>query len=435
MRGTVAIVGRPNVGKSTLFNRFISKKKAIVDAQDGVTRDRSYGTARWQDTSFLLIDTGGIMISPKDSIETAIRSQAELAILEADVILFMVDILTGITEFDLEISRLLKRAKKSVILVSNKTDNEMRELSSAEFYRLGFGEPSSISALNGMGTGDLMERIMPLLPDKKMKRREDYTLRLALLGMPNAGKSTIANTFLGEERHIVTDIPGTTRDAIDSSFRYHNQDILLVDTAGLRRKARVTENVEFYSNVRTQKALAESDLAIVVVDAVKGFSKQDIRIIEMVIQKGRGLILAINKWDLIEKDDKTAKTLTEEFYHQFPPLEAYPVFFISAVKKQRLFKMLDEALAVKVRMNQYIKTSELNAFFQDKFKQTPPPAIKGKLITIKYVTQVSTNPPTLILFSNEPKLISETYKRYLEKEFRNAFDMKGVPLAIWFREK
>jgi GTPase len=435
MRGTIAIVGRPNVGKSTLFNRFISKKKAIVDAQDGVTRDRSYGTARWQNEEFLLIDTGGIMITPKDSIETAIRQQAELAIMEADVILFMVDVLTGVTEFDLEIARLLKKTEKPILLVSNKTDNDLRKLDSGEFFSLGFGEPNSISALNGLGTGDLMEKIVALLPDKKMKKRDDYALRLALLGMPNAGKSTIANTFLGEERHIVTDIPGTTRDAIDSSFRYHNEDILLVDTAGLRRKARVTESIEFYSTVRTQKALAESDVAIVVVDAVKGFSKQDIRILEMVIQKGKGLILAINKWDLIEKDDKTARQLTEQFYYQFPPLEAYPVFFISAVKKQRLFKMLDEALAIKVRMNQYVKTSELNTFFQEKFRQTPPPAIKGKLITIKYVTQVSSNPPTLILFSNEPKLIPDSYKRYLEKEFRSAFDMKGVPLPIWFREK
>lgn len=435
MRGIVAIVGRPNVGKSTLFNRLIQKKKAIVDAQDGVTRDRVYGTVQWEGAEFLLIDTGGIMIHPKDTIDEAIRLQAQLAIDEADVILFMVDVMTGATEFDLEIARILRKSQKNVLIVSNKSDNDARSIASNEFYSLGFGTPHSISALNGIGTGDLLDLLMPLLPGSARKMMNNYDLKIALLGMPNAGKSTIANTYLGEERHIVTEIPGTTRDSVDSEFRYQNKNVLLVDTAGLRKRTRVKDAVEFYSTVRTHKAIAESDVCILIVDAEKGFVKQDIRIAEMIIDKRKGLILAVNKWDLIEKDDKTAKEFTNKLVYQFPPLEHYPIFYISAVKKQRLLKVLDEAFAINNRLNQRVSTAELNNFFQEIFKTTPPPAVDGKYIRPKYVTQVSDNPPIFILFTNEPKLIPDSYKRFVERELRKRFDYLGVPLNIFFKAK
>ena len=432
---TVAIVGRPNVGKSTLYNRFLRTRKAIVHETEGVTRDRTYAEVEWCGRTFTIIDTGGIMMDPRDSIEEGIREQALIATAEADLILFIVDVKVGVTQFDDYISKLLHRSKKSVILVTNKVDDERYEVDMHSFYSLGFGEPAEVSALNGRSTGDLLDLVINRLPEDNLVEKKAYDLKISILGMPNAGKSTLANTFLGKNRHIVTDIAGTTRDSINSEMNYQGKSVMLVDTAGLRKKNKIADSIEFYSFVRTKRAIRESHVCILMVDVNKGFCSQDVRIVQEIIDQRKGLIVAMNKWDLIEKDTHTAIEFNKELLYHFPILTNIPVMFVSAVNKQRLFKLLDEAFAVRERMQQRIPTSKLNDFFIKVIDRNPPPAVKGRYIKIKYVTQVLENPPLIALFCNEPSLIVDHYKRYLESVFRKNYDFKGVPVKFVYKNK
>ena len=432
---TVAIVGRPNVGKSTLYNRFLRQRKAIVHETEGVTRDRTYAEVEWSGHVFTIIDTGGIMMDPRDTIEEGIREQALIATEEADLILFIVDVKVGITQFDDYIAKLLHRSNKPVLLIVNKVDDERFESDIHAFYALGFGEPHEVSALNGRSTGDLLDAIIEHIPEGNASPLKKYDLRVSILGMPNAGKSTIANTFLGKNRHIVTDIAGTTRDSINSEMKYQGKSVMLVDTAGLRKKSKVSDSIEFYSFIRTKRAIRESDVCILMVDVNKGFCSQDVRIIHEIFEQRKGLIVAMNKWDLIEKDTRTANEFTKELLYHFPVLSDVPIMFISAEKKQRLFKLLDEAFAIKERMKKRIPTSELNDFFEKVINRNPPPAVKGKYIRIKYVTQVLENPPLIALFTNEPTLIMDSYKRYLESVFRKNYDFKGVPIKFVYKKK
>ncbi len=432
---TVAIVGRPNVGKSTLYNRFLSQRKAIVHETEGVTRDRTYAEVEWSGRVFTIIDTGGIMMDPRDTIEEGIREQALIATEEADLILFIVDVTVGITQYDDYIAGILHKSQKPVLLIANKVDDERFESDIHQFYALGFGDPHEVSALNGRSTGDLLDVIIDHLPEITEKAKEEYDLKISILGMPNAGKSTIANTFLGKNRHIVTEIAGTTRDSINSEMKYHGKMVMLVDTAGLRKKNKISDSIEYYSFIRTKRAIRESQVCILVVDADKGFCSQDVRIVHEIIEQRKGLIVAMNKWDLIEKDTRTAAELTKELIYNYPILTHIPIMFISAIKKQRLFKLLDEAFAIKERMKQRISTSELNNFFIKVIDRNPPPSIKGKYIKIKYITQILENPPLIALFCNEPTLIMDHYKRYLESLFRKNYDFKGVPIKFIYKKK
>lgn len=432
---TVAIVGRPNVGKSTLYNRFLQQRRAIVHESEGVTRDRTYAEVEWCGHFFTLIDTGGIVIEPRDSIEDAVREQALIAASEADLILFVVDVHAGVTRLDDYIANLLHRSKKQVLLVVNKVDNEKLETDVSAFYALGFGEPADVSALAGRSSGDLLDLIVSKLPRNTVKKEKEIDIKIAILGMPNAGKSTIANTFLEENRHIVTDIAGTTRDSIHSEMQYHGKTIVLVDTAGLRKKSKISDNIEYYSFVRTRNAIRESDVCILVADIEKGFSNQDVRIIQEILEQRKGLLVAMNKWDLIEKDTHTAAAHGRELLYHYPILADVPIIYVSALKKQRLIKLLDEALAIRERMKQHISTPELNKFFQELIKRQPPPAVKGKYIKIKYVTQILEDPPLIGFYCNEASLIPEHYKKFLESSFRKYYDFRGVPLNFVFKNK
>ncbi len=432
---TVAIVGRPNVGKSTLYNRFLQTRKAIVHESEGVTRDRTYAEVEWCGRYFTIIDTGGIMMDPRNTIEEGIREQALLATEEADLILFLVDVRVGVTQFDDYIAKLLHRSGKPVLLVANKVDDAHFSIDIYNFYSLGFGEPLEVSALSGRSTGDLLDAIIERLPINSIKNEKKYDLKISILGMPNAGKSTIANTFLGENRHIVTDIAGTTRDSINSEMKYQGKRVMLVDTAGLRKKSKISDSIEFYSFVRTKRAIRESNVCILVVDVNKGFCAQDVRIVQEIRDQRKGLIIAMNKWDLIEKDTHTAAEFTKELLYHFPILNDLPIMYISAATKQRLYKVIDEAFLIKERMQQRIPTSELNDFFIKAIDRNPPASIKGKYIKIKYVTQVLENPPLIAFFCNEPSLLMDNYKRYLEGIFRKYYDFKGVPVNFVFKKK
>jgi GTPase len=423
------------VGKSTLYNRFLRQRKAIVHESEGVTRDRTYAEVEWCGHYFTLIDTGGILIDPRDSIENAVREQALIAASEADLILFVVDVNAGITQLDDYIAGLLHRSGKPVLVVVNKVDNEKLETDVSAFYALGFGEPAEVSALAGRSTGDLLDIIIGMLPKKSDTDTPEADIKIAILGMPNAGKSTIANTFLGENRHIVTDIAGTTRDSIHSNMKYYGKKIVLVDTAGLRKKSKVSDNIEYYSLVRTNNAIRESHVCVLIVDVNKGFSKQDVRICEEIFEQRKGLVLAMNKWDLIKKETGTAAAYTRDLIYYYPILTDVPILFVSAVGKQRLYKLLDEAIAVRERMKQRIPTSELNHFFSTVFQHHPPPAVKGKYIKIKYVTQVLEDPPLISFFCNEPALIPDHYRKYLESSFRKQYNFRGVPLNFVFKQK
>lgn len=432
----VAIVGRPNVGKSTLFNRIAQKRHSIVHPQAGVTRDRLYAKVDWAGKQFILIDTGGFVPESRNVIENAIRRQIESAVVESDLILFMVDSSELVTAADMEIANLLYKSGKKVITVVNKCDNKQKEENQYLFYELGFGELLSISALNGRNIGDLLDLILvnlhretPFTEDGKGK------LNLAIVGMPNVGKSSIVNALLGEERSIVTDIPGTTRDAIDTELKYYGDSIILIDTAGLRKKGSIKDNIEYYSNVRAQRAIERCDVATVVIDAVKGFTNQDMTIIRSVIEKKKGLIVAVNKWDLLEKDSNTMKNYKKSIIDEFKALEHYPIIFTSALEKKRVFKIIEKAREVKENREKRISTSNLNKYFQPIIDRVPPPAVQGKNIKIKYVTQVKKAPPVFVFFCSEPRSIKEEYKRFLANQLRAGFGFEGVPLAVLFREK
>jgi GTP-binding protein len=431
--GLVAIVGRPNVGKSTLFNRIIEERHAIVEGEPGVTRDRLYARADWGGKHFDIVDTGGIVPQSDDVFEKAIREQAMLAIEEADVIIFAVDGRDGITPIDETIGGMLRSSKKPVVLVVNKCDNAMADMNSAEFYSLGLGDPYPISALNGRSTGDFLDAVIEHLDQGN--DQEDTRLKIAVVGRPNVGKSSLTNALLGKDRMVVTPVAGTTRDAIDSVLTYYGEQIVLIDTAGLRRRSQIKESVELYSTMRTSRAIDRCDVAVVVIDAVLGLEAQDKRIINEVEQARKGIIIALNKWDLIEKDTKTADLFMQKIREELRTLDYVPIVTISAVTKQRITKVIEMAKLIQQRRGVRIPTHELNEELIAMLERTPPPSVKGRDLRINYVTQVGTEPPLFAFFLNFPELLPEAYKRFIERQLRNIHDFEGVPISFLFRKK
>ncbi len=432
----VVIIGRPNVGKSTLFNRLLGKRGAIVDNISGVTRDRNYGEVDWDGKEFQLIDTGGYVPESKDLFERAIREQVEIAISEADAILFVVDVRTGINPIDLEIAGLLRNAQKDFFLLVNKVDSENFEASAAEFYKLGINKLYVISALVGRNIGDLLEDITADFAPVSQEERTDFRLRVAFVGRPNVGKSSLTNALLGYDRSIVTEIPGTTRDSLDSVLKYYGQEIILADTAGLRKKKKIDDSVEFYSMVRTLKAIGDCDVAVVMLDAKFGIEKQDQKIIDEAVNRRKGIILAVNKWDLIEKDTNTAKDFEDTIREKLGSIDYCPIIFISALTKQRIYKLVDLVLKVGEERRKKISTSELNNILLPEIERNPPPSTQtGKEVKIKYITQAGDHYPMFFFFSNYPKNVPEHYKRYLEKLIRKNFGFEGVPFTVVFKAK
>ncbi len=431
----VAIVGRPNVGKSTLFNRLVGKRHAIVDDQSGVTRDRNYGQCEWNGKIFRLIDTGGYVPHSNDLFETAIREQVELAIEEADSIIFLVDMKTGINPIDHLIIDMLRQSNKKFFVVVNKVDAEIHIASTAEFYSLGINDLYDISAMSGRHTGDLLDDLTQDFPAKD-DTEEDNRLRIAIVGRPNVGKSSLTNALLGTDRSIVTDIPGTTRDSLDSVLKYYGEEIVLVDTAGLRKKKKVEESIEFFSNLRTFKAISDSDVTIVMLDAEIGFEKQDQKIIDEVIRWRRGLIIAVNKWDLIEKETNTARSFETKIREKLGSIDFAPIVFISALTKQRIFKLIELSKKVQSERVKKIPVNELNDTILPEIEKNPPPASpSGKEVKIKFITQVGEHYPIFLFFSNFPKHIPDHYRRFLEKLLRRIYGFEGVPITVSFRQK
>lgn len=429
----VAIVGRPNVGKSTFFNRMLGMRKAIIDDVSGVTRDRQYGVCDWAGRQFTIIDTGGFIGDGEDVFAAAIRNQVHIAMDEAEVILFMVDAATGITDLDAQLSQLLLRSPKKVILVVNKVDNSERRMDAHEFWSLGFEELFCVSSTSGSGTGDLLDEIVKLLPEEAV---EDPDIpKFAVIGRPNAGKSSLVNQLLGEERSIVTDIAGTTRDSTEGYYNKFGKEFILVDTAGLRRKKNVHENLEFYSVMRAIRSIENADICILMIDAVNGIESQDLNIFRLAHKNNKGLVILVNKWDLIEKDTHTAKTFEEEIKRRIAPFSDLPIIFISVLEKQRIFKAVDIAFEVNENRSRKITTSVLNQFLQDAMEYYKPPTHRGKSISIKYMVQLPTPYPSFALFCNYPKHIKEDYKQYLENRLRETFNFTGTPLRLFFRQK
>lgn len=435
MSAIVAIVGRPNVGKSTLFNRLIKKREAIVDAVSGVTRDRNYGKSEWNGKEFSVIDTGGYIKGSDDIFEGEIRKQVELAIDEADVIMFITDVEEGITPMDEEVAKLLRKVTKPVMLVVNKVDNAMRENDALEFYNLGLGEYTTISGTSGSGTGDLLDKLMDVLPEKEEEKIDEELPRFAVVGRPNAGKSSFINALIGEDRYIVTDIAGTTRDAIDTRFTKFGFDFNLVDTAGIRKKSRVKEDLEFYSVMRSVRAIEHCDVCILMVDASRGFEGQDQSIFWLAEKNRKGIVILVNKWDLVEKDTKTAKAFEDKIRKEIEPFTDVPILFISVTSKQRLLKALETAVEVFENRKRRIPTSKFNEFMLDVIQKFPPPATKGKYVKIKYCMQLPTPVPQFVFFANLPQYVKEPYKRFLENKIREQYNFSGVPIDIYIREK
>ncbi len=431
----VAIVGRPNVGKSTLFNRLCGERKAIVDEVSGVTRDRHYGKSDWNGKEFSIIDTGGYITSSGDIFEEEIRRQVMLAIDEADSVMFVVDVTSGITDIDERIAALLRKSGKSTLVVVNKVDNSQRYYDASVFYRFGLGEIYPVSAINGSGTGELLDALAnDIQPAVKENRLEDIPA-LAIVGRPNVGKSSLTNAMLGEERNIVTPVAGTTRDSIHSYYNKFGHEFFLVDTAGLRKRGKAMENIEFYSIMRSIRAIERSDVCVLMVDATTGMQAQDVNIFNLIVRNRKGVVIAVNKWDLIEKDTATVKEYTGIIKERISPFDDVPVIFSSALTMQRIYKILEEAAGVYTRRKQRISTSRLNDMLRKAVDQFHPPAVKGKHIKINYVTQLPVSTPAFAFFCNLPQYIREPYKRYLENRLRENFDFTGVPVQLYFRKK
>jgi GTPase len=434
MSRIVAIVGRPNVGKSTLFNRLTDSRDAIVDETSGVTRDRNYGTCNWNGIDFSVIDTGGYVENSEDIFEEEINKQVLLAIEESDIILFMVDVTVGIHELDKSVAGMLRKANRKVILVVNKVDNNARLLDANEFYSLGLGNYFALSSINGSGTGDLLDSIVENLPAQIPDEVPELP-RIAIVGRPNVGKSSLVNSLLGEERNIVTPLAGTTRDSIYTRYNKFQHDFLLVDTAGLRKKGKVSEDVEFYSVMRAVRTIENSDICLLLIDGTRGIEAQDLNIISLIQKNSKGLIILVNKWDLIEKENNTSKIIEKEIRYKTAPFTDYPILFISAINKQRIYNVLELIEMVNKNRTRKIPTSELNEVMLEIVKQIPPPALKGKYVKIKYVTQLPIHTPAFAFFCNLPQYVKEPYRRYVENRMREKFEFTGVPIKIFFRKK
>lgn len=434
MSSIVAIVGRPNVGKSTFFNRLIQRREAIVDAVSGVTRDRHYGKSDWNGKEFTLIDTGGYVVGSDDVFEAEIDKQVELAIDEADAIIFMVDVEAGVTGMDEDVANLLRKVDKPVFLAVNKVDNAKRAEDAVEFYALGLGEYYTIASINGSGTGELLDALVEALPDKEEEEEHELP-RFAVVGRPNAGKSSFINALIGEDRYIVTDIAGTTRDAIDTKYNRFGFEFNLVDTAGIRRKSKVKEDLEFYSVMRSVRAIEHSDVCLIVFDATRGFDGQVQNIFWLAERNRKGIVILVNKWDLVEKDNKTLKDFEKLIRKQIEPFTDVPIIFISALTKQRIYKAIETAVKVYENRSKRIKTRQLNDILLPIIEKNPPPAYKGKYVKIKYIMQLPTPQPQFVFFCNLPQYIKDPYKRFLENQLRKHFDFHGVPVTVYMRKK
>lgn len=435
MANILAIVGRPNVGKSTLFNRLIEQRKAIMDNQSGVTRDRHYGYGEWVGKNFTVIDTGGYVTGSDDIFEEAIRDQVELALDEASVILFMVDCTTGLTGLDEEFAKVIRGTKKPLFIVANKADTTEKAYAIGEFYKLGLGEVYPISSSNGSGTGELLDEVVKHFEHDDEENPEEGIPRIAILGRPNVGKSSFLNVLLGKERSIVTDIAGTTRDAINTRYKLFGKDFILTDTAGLRKKSKVKEDIEFYSVLRSIQALQESDVCIVMIDAERGIEAQDVNIIGLAVKHNKGIVIMVNKWDLVEKDTNTVNKFRATIQERMPLQDYIPIIFTSVVKKQRIFQAIEKAVEVYENRQKRIPTSALNEKLLPEIENYPPPAFKGKYIKIKYITQLFLYMFTFVFFCNLPQYIKPPYERYLENKIREHFDFTGVPIRLFFRKK
>ena len=434
MANVVAIIGRPNVGKSTLFNRLTESREAIVDEVAGVTRDRHYGKCEWSGVEFNLIDTGGYILGSDDVFEEEIRRQVKIAIDESTLLLFVVDVNDGVTDYDKAVAHLVRKSNKSCVLVANKADNSERAAYSADFYQLGLGEVFPISAINGSGTGELMDEVVKNLPTKENLPEEEDLPKIAIVGRPNVGKSSLTNALLGENRNIVTEIAGTTRDSINTRYKAFGHDLILIDTAGIRKKAKVDEDLEFYSVMRSIKAIENSDVCILLLDATQGIEAQDLAIFRLAVKNHKGIMIAVNKWDLEEKETNTAKEYEDFIREQIAPFRDVPIVFISAKEKQRILKVVEIALKVYENKLRRVSTSELNDFFLPLIENYGPPAIKGKYIKVKYVTQLP-NMPVFIFFCNLPQYVNDPYIRFLENKLRENWNFNGVPIDIFFRKK
>jgi len=434
MPNIVAIVGRPNVGKSTLFNRLTGERAAIVDPTSGVTRDRHYGTSDWNGIEFSIIDTGGVVVGSEDVFEDAIRKQVELAMEEADVILFMVDVKEGLSPLDEDVADLIRRSPKKIFLVANKVDNNIRSADAPEFYALGFEQMNEISAINGSGTGELLDEVVKEFEHTVMEEVPDLP-KVAFIGRPNVGKSSMINALLGDERNIVTPVAGTTRDSIYTRYNSFGFDFLLVDTAGVRKKGKVTENIEFYSVMRSIRAIESSDICVLMLDATQGIESQDINLFGLAQKNHKGIVVVVNKWDLVEKETNTHKDFEEHIRRKIAPFTDVPIIFTSVINKQRIHKTLETVNKVHIARSQSISTRKLMDIILPIVTENPPPAVKGKFVKVKYITQLKLAYPAFVFFCNMPQYVGDPYKRFVENRLRQEFDFTGVPIEIFYRQK
>jgi len=434
MSNVVAIVGRPNVGKSTLFNRLTETRQAIVDEVAGVTRDRHYGKAEWQGVEFSVIDTGGYIKGSEDIFEGEIRKQVQIAIEESTALIFVVDVVEGVSQYDTEVAKIIRKSKKQCIIVANKVDSHEKAAYSADFYQFGLGDVYPISAISGSGTGDMLDALVELLPKEEKGLEEIEIPRIAIVGRPNVGKSSLTNALLGEERNIVTAVAGTTRDTINTRYTKFGHDFWLIDTAGIRRKAKVHEDLEFYSVMRSINAIERSDVCLLMIDAEQGVEAQDLSILSLIEKNRKGVAIIVNKWDLVEKDTKTAKAYEEKIRERIQPFKDIPILFVSVLDKQRIMKTVEVAMMVYENKKRHIPTRELNDFLLPLIESTPPQAVKGKYVKVKYITQLKTE-ALFMFYCNLPQYITEAYKRFLENKIRDKYDFSGVPIVVSMRKK